>query len=75
MSELPKEFDPSYDPIVADVRAVRAALFAAAGNDIREFCRRARERQVTSGRTVLLAGDADTHAPVDRSPRASRHTG
>ena len=34
------------DPIVAEVRAVRSALFAASGNDIREFCRRsARSRQ------------------------------
>lgn len=70
MSEPPKEFDPSYDPIVAEVRAARAAFFAAAGHDIREFCRRAHERQLTSGRTVLPAGDADTTAPD-----ASRHTG
>ncbi len=75
MSDSPNEFDPADDPIVADVRAVRAALFVASGNDIREFCRRARERQVTSGRTVLLAGDADTHAPVDGSSDTSRHTG
>jgi hypothetical protein len=75
MSEPSKEFDRSDDPIVAEVRAVRVALFAAAGNDIRELCRRARERQVTSGRQVLLAGDADTPARVDRSSDASRHTG
>ena len=67
MSEPPKEFEPSYDPIVADVRAVRAALFAAAGHDIRELCRRARERQATSGRkVVLIAGDAESEAQADR---------
>lgn len=62
MSEKAKEFDASDDPIVAEVRAVRSALFAAAGNDIREFCRRARERQDTSGRTVITAVTAGPHA-------------
>jgi hypothetical protein len=42
-----------HDPIVAEVRAAREALFAAAGNDIREFCRRARAAQATSGRPVV----------------------
>jgi hypothetical protein len=40
------------DPIVAEVRATRQALFAAAGNDIREFCRRLREEQDRSGHAV-----------------------
>ncbi len=63
------ERGPSYDPIVAEVRATRAALFAAAGNDIHEFCRRARENQRTSGHPILIgeAGGADisgaTEAP------------
>jgi hypothetical protein len=38
------------DPIVAEVRRVREDLFAAAGYDIREFCRRLREKQPGSGR-------------------------
>jgi hypothetical protein len=43
------------DPIVAEVRAVRSALFAASGNDIREFCRRLREEQAGSGLDILTA--------------------
>jgi hypothetical protein len=41
------------DPIVAEVRAAREALFAAAGYDIREFCRRARAAQANSGHAVV----------------------
>jgi hypothetical protein len=41
------------DPIVTEVRRAREALFAAAGYDIREFCRRMRERQATSGHRVV----------------------
>ena len=41
------------DPIVAEVRAAREALFAAAGYDIEEFCRRARAAQADSGHLVV----------------------
>jgi len=41
------------DPIVAEVRQAREALFAAAGYDIHEFCRRLRERQETSGHLLV----------------------
>jgi hypothetical protein len=41
------------DPVVAEVRAAREALFAAAGYDIREFCRRARAAQADSGHPVV----------------------
>ena len=41
-----------HDPIVAEVRGTREALFAAAGYDIREFCRRLREKQTASGHSV-----------------------
>ena len=41
------------DPIVAEVRAAREALFAAAGYDIEEFCRRARAAQANSGHPVV----------------------
>jgi len=75
MSDQPNEPGPSYDPIVADVRAVRATLFAAARNDIHEFCRRARERQQTSGHVVVVSGDHNTPAAVESSAGASRHTG
>jgi hypothetical protein len=43
---------PWSDPILAEVRARRATLWAAAGGDIREFCRRAREEQAASGHPV-----------------------
>ena len=42
-----------HDPIVAEVRAAREALFAAAGYDIREFCRRARAAQAKSGHRIV----------------------
>lgn len=41
------------DPIVADVRRAREELFAAAGYDIHEFCRRLREKQTASGHPVV----------------------
>ena len=41
------------DPIVAEVRRVREKLFAAAGHDIHEFCRRLREKQAASGHPVV----------------------
>jgi hypothetical protein len=54
------EADPVWhDPIVAEVRRVREELFAAAGRDIHEFCRRLREKQARSG-----------HQIVTRSPHA-----
>ena len=51
------------DPIVAEVRAAREALFAAAGHDIREFCRRARAAQATSGHTVVTRRSRRTSSP------------
>jgi hypothetical protein len=67
---------PSYDPIVAEVRAVRAALLTAAGNDILEFCRRARELQQTSGHTIVAASvSPDRPAAVEQSSRSSRDAG
>ena len=44
---------PWRDPIVAEVRQTRQALFAAAGYDIHEFCRRVREEQAGSGHEVV----------------------
>ncbi len=55
-----------HDPIVAEVRGAREALFAAAGYDIREFCRRLREEQATSGHQVVtLAPRAISEKPDD----------
>jgi hypothetical protein len=42
-----------HDPIVAEVREVREALFAKADYDIQEFCRRLSAKQATSGHTVV----------------------
>ena len=53
MTEAGPEHQVWRDPIVAEVRRVREDLFAAAGYDIREFCRRLREKQLRSGHTVV----------------------
>ena len=61
-----------HDPIVAEVRAAREALFAAAGYDIREFCRRARAAQATSGHPVVTRRSHPT-PKVAVSTRVLRH--
>jgi len=55
MTEDNPETKPWRDPIVADVRKVREALFAAAGHDVHEFCRRLREREAASEHPVIRA--------------------
>jgi len=45
-----------HDPIVAEVRQVREALFAEANHDIHEFCRRLSARQAGSGHSVVKRG-------------------
>jgi hypothetical protein len=45
-----------HDPIVAEVRQVREALFAEANYDIYEFCRRLSARQAISGHSVVKRG-------------------
>jgi len=64
MAEIPNQQEPWRDPLVAEVRRVRQALFAAAGYDIREFCRRLREEQAASGHQVV------TRAPRRESSKA-----
>jgi hypothetical protein len=65
-----------HDPIVAEVRAARSKLFAASGNDIREFCRRVREEQAVSGHVIVTrvsqpAGQStQTERPSPPSRRA-----
>lgn len=49
-----------HDPIVAEVRQAREALFAEANYDIHEFCRRLSARQATSGHPVVKRGSAPT---------------
>jgi hypothetical protein len=41
------------DPIIAEVRAARAALLAAAGGDLEEYARRLRAEQARSGHPVV----------------------
>jgi hypothetical protein len=53
ITDVSKKQELRPDPIVAEVRRVRKSLFATAGYDIREFCRRLREGQVTSGHSVV----------------------
>ncbi len=60
------------DPIVAEVRAAREALFAAAGYDIQEFCRRARAAQATSGHRVVTRRSRPTPKPEVRTVRLAR---
>jgi len=66
MTDTPNEREPWRDPIVAEVRRAREALFATAGYDIREFCRRLREKQATSGhRVVMRASRGDSDEPSE----------
>jgi len=41
------------DPIVAEVRKAREKLFAAAGYDLKEFCRQLNEQQEREGRRAV----------------------
>jgi hypothetical protein len=52
-----------HDPIVAEVRQAREALFAEANYDIHEFCRRLSTRQATSGHSVVKRGST----PIENS--------
>lgn len=65
------------DPIVAEVRAVRSAIFVASGNDIREFCRRARDKQAVSGHIVLTPASEPGREPTRAGPASppSQRTG
>jgi len=44
---------PWEDPIVAEVRAARAALWAAAGCDLEKLAERLRQEQALSGHAVV----------------------
>ena len=66
-----------HDPIVAEVRAARSTLFAASGNDIREFCRRVREEQPASGHVIVtrVSQPVRQSAQTEWSSPPSRRTG
>ncbi len=64
---------PWQDLIVAEVRAVRAALFAASGSDIRAFCRGLRDEQSRSGHVIVTRDDQpDVHRAGPPSPTSRR---
>lgn len=77
MNEVLEQHGAWQDPIVAEVRAVRSALFAASGNDIREFCRRAREQQALSGHVILVRASEPDREPARTDPASppSRRAG
>lgn len=58
MAAEPSDLQSWQDPIVAEVRKAREALFAEANYDIHEFCRRLSERQETSGHPVVRRREA-----------------
>lgn len=66
-----------HDPIVAEVRAARSTLFAASGNDIREFCRRVREQQAASGHVIVMRVSRPEREPTrtESSSSPSRPVG
>ena len=70
-SDTPENARVWRDPIVDEVRAARETLFAAAGYDIREFCRRARAQQASSGHRVVTVepGSAPAVRPTSGSLR------
>ena len=53
MTENTRRSEPCRDPIVAEVRKAREAIFAEADYDIRRLCRQLREDQEKSGHPVL----------------------
>lgn len=53
MTEAAEQNRAWHDPIVTEVRRVREELYAAAGYEIREFCRRLREKQLRSGHPIV----------------------
>jgi len=56
------------DPIVAEVRKAREALFAESNYDIHEFCRRLADRQASSGHLLVKRGSALLNESIS-SPR------
>jgi hypothetical protein len=65
MPKTPNKRESWRDPIVAEVRLVREALFAAAGYDIHEYCRRLRQEQPTSGHVVVTRARSSSGTPEE----------
>lgn len=64
MTDEPTDAKPWHDPIVAEVRQARQALFAEANYDVREFCRRLSARQEASGHKIIKQGSMPQASPV-----------
>ena len=76
MSETSNDLPVWHDPIVAEVPAVREALFAEADYDIREFCRRVRAEQAKSGHDVVtLRPRATSERSANAEPSKRRTAG
>jgi hypothetical protein len=58
------------DPIVAEVRQIREALFAEANYDIYEYCRRLSDQQAASGHSIV---SRDTFAREDTQEKKPVH--
>lgn len=63
MNDERSSADAWSDPIVAEVREAREALFAEADYDIYEFCRRLAARQETSGHDVVKRASSPSEEP------------
>ena len=63
--------DTWQDPIVAEVRKAREALFAEADYDIFELCRRLSDKQASSGHTVVKRGGAAVEESLGEGVRPS----
>lgn len=60
-SPLDETLEPWVDPIVAEVRAARGRVLAAAGGDLHALCELLRAREREAGRT-----------PLDHPPRRAK---
>lgn len=66
-----KSPEPWQDPIVAEVRQAREALFAAAGYDLDVFCEQLRARQQAEGRQGIRRAPRRIQ-PAPAQPTAGR---
>ena len=60
------------DPIVAEVRKVREALYAESGYDLHELSRRLREEQALSGRHVVTRSPRRSKRPAVKGSRRAK---
>jgi hypothetical protein len=74
MTSDPSPVEVWRDPIVAEVRKVREALFAEANYDIHEFCRRLSERQAGSGHFVVKRGSPSIEGSIGEPDHTSSET-